>query len=78
MDEGKKRIKLKLSKPQEVRKSLSKICNMVANGEIDVKYANSITAICNSILGSIRIDEQEKKLAQLQNTLETILNEKED
>lgn len=60
---------IKLSTPQEVRKALSKVANMVLNGEIDSKIANSFTLICNSILGAIRTDEQEKKIAELEQLL---------
>ncbi len=33
--------RLKLSSPQEVRKALSRIANMVLNGELDAKAANT-------------------------------------
>lgn len=46
---------------------------MVLNGELDTKTANSITLACNAILSCIRTDEQEKKLAEL----EQILNERD-
>jgi hypothetical protein len=75
-DKKKKRITLRLSTPTEIRKSLSKVCNLVANGEIDVRYANSITLICNAILGSIRTDEQEKKIRELESILEEIQGSK--
>lgn len=65
-----KRRNLKLSNPNDIRKALSRIANMVINGEIDSRDANAITLICNGILGSIRTDEQEKKIREL----ETILN----
>lgn len=68
----KKRINLRLSNPKEIRRSLTKICNMVANGEIDVRYANSITLMCNAILGSIRVDEQDKKIRELEVLLQDI------
>ncbi len=64
-----KRKILKLSSPQDIRKALSRIANMVINGEIDAKNANAITFICNGILGSIRTDEQEKKLRELEELL---------
>lgn len=46
---------------------------MVLNGELDTKTANSIILACNAILSGIRTDEQEKKLAEL----EQILNERD-
>lgn len=69
-----RRKSIKLSNPSEVRKALSRIANMVLNGELDPKAANSIILACNAILGGIRTDEQEKKIREL----EEILMEKEN
>lgn len=60
------RRRLKLSNPAEVRKALCRIANMVLNGEIDTKAANSIILACNAILGGIRTDEQQKKIDELE------------
>lgn len=64
---------LKLDTPDNIRKALAKVANMTYKGELDTKTANSITATCNVILSGIRIDEQEKKLAEI----EQILNERD-
>lgn len=72
--EKKKKIKLKLDSPTNIRKSLSKIGNMVANGEIATGQANTIILACNAILGCIRTDEQDKKIRELQELLEEIQN----
>lgn len=72
MMEQKKRLRLKLDNPNNIRKSLSKISNMVANGELPTGQANTIILACNAILGSIRADEQEKKIRELQELLENI------
>ena len=53
----KKKIRLKLDSPNNIRKSLAKISNMVANGDIPTGQANTIILACNAILGSIRADE---------------------
>lgn len=63
---------LKLDTPQAVRKALARVANMVLNGELDTKTANSIILACNAILSGIRTDEQDKKIAEL----EQILNER--
>lgn len=63
------RKSLKLSTAREIRQSLSKIANLVLNGELDPKQANALIVCCNAILSSIRIDEQEKKLAELEKIL---------
>ena len=75
-------MKIKLSTPAEVRRTLSKlanmlvntqIANMLLNNQIDPQRATAITNCCNSVLNCIRIDEQQKKLAEL----EKLLNEVE-
>lgn len=68
----KKRIRLRLDSPYNIRKSLSKVANMVANGEIPTGQANAIILACNAILGCIRTDEQEKKIRELQELLDAI------
>ncbi|WP_459479628.1 hypothetical protein [Clostridium saccharoperbutylacetonicum] len=67
--EEKKKIKLKLSTPAEVRRSLGRIINMVANGEIDAKKANTIFYGCNALLSSIRTDDQEERIKKLEELL---------
>ena len=61
-----RRKSLKLSTPNEVRKALSRVAIMVLNDELDPKQANCIMYACNAILSSIRTDEQERKLADLE------------
>lgn len=62
--------RLKLSTPDEVRRSLSRVANMVLNEEMDPKRANAIIYTCNVILGSIRTDEQERRLYELEKMVE--------
>lgn len=57
---------MKLTTPGEVRKALSRVANMVLNDELEPKAANSIILACNAILGAIRTDDLEKKLAELE------------
>ena len=61
-----KKISLRLSTPKDVKKTLSRISNLVANGEMDTKQANTIILACNTILGAIRLDEQQKKIEMLE------------
>ena len=60
------RKRLKLSTPTEVRRALSRVANMVLNGEIEAKDANAIMYACNITLGAIRTDEQERRLEELE------------
>lgn len=69
---NRKKKRLKLSSPYEVRRALSRLANMVLNREIDASSANTIIMACNAILSGIRTDEQQKKIDEL----EALLNEK--
>ena len=62
-------IRLKTRTATEVRRTLSRVANMVANGEMDNKTANTIILACNAILSAIRTDEQQKKLDELERIL---------
>ena len=62
-------IRLKSRTPTEVRRTLSRVMNMVANGEIDNKTANTIILGCNAVLSAIRIDEQQHKIDELERIL---------
>ena len=64
------KLRLKLKTPEEVRKTLSRVINMSANGEMDTKAANTIINGCNAVLSSIRTDEQQRKIDQLEKLLE--------
>lgn len=65
MEKG-KRLRLKLTSATEVRRALTRVSNMVLNGELDPKKANTIITACNAILSSIRTDEQAQKMAELE------------
>lgn len=59
------KICLRFKTPKDIRNSLSRVNNMVANGEMDTKKANTIICGCNTLLGSIRVDEQQKQIDEL-------------
>ena len=65
-------MKLRFSNPQEVRRSLAKVANMVLNGEIEPKKANTIILACNAILGAMRLDEQQRKIEELETILASL------
>lgn len=65
--------RLKLSTPSEVRRALARIANMVLNGELAAKEANTVIYACNVLLGALRTDEQERRLDEL----EALLNDLE-
>lgn len=68
----KKKMKLTLNTPANVRITLSRVANMIVNGEIDTKRANTIIYACNSILSSIRTDEQEKRIQKLEEMIRDV------
>ena len=45
---------------------------MTINGEIDPKAANTIILACNAVLSSLRTDEQQKKIDELEKLLEEV------
>lgn len=65
-------IRLKTKTATEVRRTLSRVMNMVANGQMDNKTANTIILGCNAVLSAIRADEQQKKINELENILNSM------
>lgn len=65
-------MKIKLSTPTEVHRTLSKIANLLLNNQIDPQRATAIINACNAVLSCIRIDEQQKKLAELEKLLDEV------
>lgn len=63
------KIRLKTRTPTEIRRTLSRVTNMVANGEMDTKAANTIILACNAVLSAIRTEEQQKKIDELEKVL---------
>ena len=60
---------LRANNPAAVRETLVKVANEVRRGELSPQQGNSITASLNVILSSMRIDEQEAKIAELEKLL---------
>ncbi|MSS35965.1 hypothetical protein [Clostridium porci] len=65
-------IRLKTKTATEVRRTLSRVMNMVANGEMDSKTANTIILGCNAVLSAIRTDEQQRKIDELERILNNV------
>lgn len=66
------KIRLRTKTPREIRQTINRVMNMVINGDLDNKTANVIIFGCNAALSSIRIDEQQKKIDEL----EMIINDR--
>ncbi len=58
--------RLKFNTPRDVRQSAARVANMLLNGEIGAKAGQAIISACKVCLDSIRADEQEKKLDELE------------
>ena len=65
-------IRLKTRTATEIRRTLSRVMNMVANGEMDNKTANTIILGCNAVLSAIRTDEQQRKSEELERILSNV------
>ena len=63
------KIRFKTGTPTEVRRTITRVMNMVVNGKIDNKTANTIILGCNAVLSAIRTDEQQKKIDELEKLL---------
>ena len=64
------KIRLKAGTATEVRRTLVRVMNMVANGQMDSKEGNTIISGCNAVLSAIRTDEQQKKIDELERILD--------
>ena len=67
--------RLKMSTPREARQAANRIANMLLNRELDSKTANAILYAINVTLGSIRVDEQQRKLDELEQIVEEMRND---
>ena len=71
-------IRLKTKSATEVRRTLARVMNMVANKEMDNKTANTIILGCNAVLSAIRTDEQQRRINELEKILQEVtINKKE-
>lgn len=67
--------RLKMSTAREARQAANRIANMLLNRELEPKTANAILYAINVTLGSIRVDEQQRKLDELEQIVEEMRND---
>jgi len=67
--------RLKIGTAAQARRAANRIANLVLNKELDPKAANTILYSINVILGSIRADEQQARIEQLEQQLDAIERE---
>ena len=70
-----KKIRLRMNTPTEVKRTLARVSNMVLNGEIEPLDANVIIYACYAIFSTIRIDEQERRIDELEKLIEDLTAE---
>lgn len=66
-DRNGKKIKLRWNNPMEVRRSLTKINNMVANCELPAKETNAIFYSVNLVLKALEMEAAAQKGAEIGN-----------
>lgn len=65
-------IRFKTKTPSDIRRTLTRVMNMAANGQMDTKTANTVIVGCNAVLSSIRADEQQRKIEELEKILNNL------
>ena len=61
-----RRKTLKLSTPEDIRRAISRIANMLLNSDIDAITAKALLYACNSALNAVRTDEYRNKVEELE------------
>lgn len=68
------KLRLKMTTAKEIRRAMNRVSNMVLNGEIEAKQANAIIYAANTCLNSIRTDEQEKRIDEVEKIINDQVN----
>lgn len=66
----------RLKTASDVRRALAFVANEVLEGNITPGKANAFTYCCQSILNSIRQDEQDKKIQELEELYNELMQDK--
>ncbi|MDO4536260.1 MAG: hypothetical protein Q4B63_10695 [Clostridium perfringens] len=69
-----KEYKLKFSNTKEIKRSLSKVANLVINKKLKHYDASAIATICNTILKAEKQLETEKEIEELRELIEELKN----
>lgn len=64
--------RFRMKTPTDVRRTLQKVANMCASGELEAKKANAIIYACNSVLTAIKIEDEEKIAKDLKERIEAL------
>lgn len=71
-------IRFRMGTPTEVRRVLVRVSNMVVNGQLEAKEANSIISACNAVLYAIKTEEQQKRIEELERKISEYEQGRED
>ena len=63
---------LRMKTPTEIRRTLTRVSNWVLDGKITPQQGNCVCGCANAILSSLRVDEMDKRIAELEAILERI------
>lgn len=64
-----RRKTLKLSTPADIRRSITRIGNMILNGDITHKQGTALIYACNSALNVIKVSKLQSKVDELESLL---------
>ena len=64
--------RLRMGSTTELKRAAGKVANMLLSDEIDAKTANALLYSCNVIASIIRVDEQGRKLAELEQMIKEL------
>ena len=65
-------MRISTASPEDCRRSLTRLANAVAAGTLEPRRANACGYLLGLVLQSLRIDEQESKLRQIEEMLRGI------
>ena len=66
--------RLKMTDSREIRRAINRISNMLLNDELDPKVGNAILYAYNISLSAVRVDDQQRKLEELERLVKEIEN----
>ena len=72
------RRRLNLNSPRDIRKAANRVANMLLNEELGAKAGQAIASLCKICLESIRTDEQQKKLDELERRVDELKEARHD
>ena len=60
---------VRLRRPEDVRRFLSRVINQTVNGEIETDICRATTYACNVLLKSMEVSDLEQRLSKLEESI---------